>query len=164
LAAQPVQPPSNTATKPEVRRSYSKRKISDKAVILRPAAGWRAGSTVKTSSTFSTASALPAAAPIAAAGTYSPTASPPPSASFAGLLSDLSVRKPDTYGAVGPNHLMITLASQIRIQNRQGGEISTVSLNNFWAGVSPGLNVFDPQVIYDPYGQRFIFSAEANAG
>ena len=171
LAAQPVQPPSNTATKPEVRRSYSKRTISDKAVILRPAAGGNAGSTattsssVKTSSTFSTASALPAAAlPIAAADTYSPTASPPPSASFAGLLSDLSVRKPDTHGAVGSNHLMITLASEVRIQNRQGGEISTVPLNSFWAGVGPGLNVFDPQVIYDPYGQHFIFSAEANAG
>ena len=88
-------------------------------------------------------------------------ASPPASASFAALLDSGTQWEPDTQGAAGPNHLMVTLNTQVRIQNRQGGVVSTVSLDGFWAiaGVS---NAIDPRVLYDPFGQRWITTAAAD--
>src|SRR5262249_30707256 len=33
-------------------------------------------------------------------------------------------------------------------------------LNSFWSGIiAPGANVFDPRILYDPYAQRWIFTA-----
>ena len=45
---------------------------------------------------------------------------------------DPNVGPPDTQGAVGPNHLMVTLNSQVRIQDRSGRALSTVTLSDFW--------------------------------
>jgi hypothetical protein len=61
-------------------------------------------------------------------------------------------------GTVGPNHLVTILNSGLRIQNRTGGVISTVSLATFWSkvNVSPILGLYDVTVQYDPYGKRFI--------
>lgn len=80
---------------------------------------------------------------------------------------------PDTMGAAGPNHLMVTLNSHVRIQNKSGGIISTVTLNDFWASVNGntggGTNgTFDPKIQYDQDDGRFIFTAiddrDANNG
>jgi len=86
---------------------------------------------------------------------------PPLTASFAALGDNGTAFNPDTQGAVGPNHLMVTLNSQVRVQNRSGGTLSTVSLESFWSGLGAS-NVFDPRILYDPYGQRWIFTAEAD--
>ena len=85
--------------------------------------------------------------------------SPAPASSFPALEDNNTVIPPDTHGAVGPNHLMVTLNSQVRIQNRSGAAIDTVSLNSFWSAVGGGSGVFDPKVLYDPYGGRWIFTA-----
>jgi len=87
--------------------------------------------------------------------------SPPPASSFAALGDDGFEIPPDTHGAVGPNHLMVTLNTQVRIQDRTGGNISTVSLNSFWS-ILGNLQVFDPKVLYDPYNSRWIFTAGAD--
>jgi hypothetical protein len=80
---------------------------------------------------------------------------------------------PDTMGAAGPNHLMVTLNSHVRVQNKNGGVISTVTLNDFWASVNGntggGTNgTFDPKIQYDQDEGRFIFTAiddrDANNG
>jgi len=67
---------------------------------------------------------------------------------------------PDTHGAVGPNHLMVTLNTQVRVQDRLGAVLTTpLSLNGFWNpadSVSPLSGAFDPRTLYDPYGGRFI--------
>jgi N-acetylneuraminic acid mutarotase len=84
--------------------------------------------------------------------------SPAPASSFAALGDNNTFIPPDTHGAAGPNHLMVTLNSQVRIQNRSGGVISTVTLNGFF-----GKNVFDPKILYDPYAGRWIFVVCANA-
>ncbi len=89
--------------------------------------------------------------------------SPQPSASFLALLDDASSFNPDTQGAVGPNHLMVTLSSQVRIQNRSGGVISTVSLDAFWGGLGNS-TVFDPRVYYDRVHQKWITAAINNPG
>ncbi len=87
--------------------------------------------------------------------------SPSPSASFLALLDNAVSFNPDTQGAVGPNHLMVTLSSEVRVQNRAGGVISTVSLDGFW-GTLGGSNVFDPRVIFDPNFQRWIAASISN--
>jgi uncharacterized repeat protein (TIGR01451 family) len=87
--------------------------------------------------------------------------SPAASASFLALLDNATTFNPDTQGAVGPNHLMVTLSSEIRIQNRAGGTVSTVALNSFWSSLG-ALEVYDPRVLYDPFGQRWIHVAVAN--
>jgi hypothetical protein len=88
--------------------------------------------------------------------------SPPTTASFLAILDNYTAIPPDTMGAVGPNHLMTTLNSQVRIQTRSGVNVSTVSLNSFWASLG-NPDVFDPHVAYDPLGGRWIFSAAANS-
>ena len=87
--------------------------------------------------------------------------SPAPASSFLALADDTTAIPPDTQGAVGPNHLMTVLNTQVRIQTRTGVVLSTVSLDFFWASVgSP--SAFDPRIRYDPYGGRWIFVAGAN--
>lgn len=89
--------------------------------------------------------------------------SPPPSASFAGLQDNATTFNPDTQGAVGTNHMVVMLSSQVRIQNRSGGTISTVSLDTFW-GVLGQSNVFDPRIIYDPLRHRWLTTAINHPG
>lgn len=89
------------------------------------------------------------------------SASPPPSASFPALEDDGGFGHivPDTNGAVGPNHVMTPLNTQIRIQDRNGSEISIVDLQAFWSGVPGCTHVFDPVVVFDPYVNRWFFTA-----
>src|SRR5205823_3385779 len=51
---------------------------------------------------------------------------------FAALGDNNTEIPPDTMGAAGPSHLLTMLNSQVRIQNKGGGIISTVSLASFW--------------------------------
>jgi hypothetical protein len=87
--------------------------------------------------------------------------SPAVSASFIALGDDNTTIPPDTQGTVGPKHLMTTLNSQVRIQNKDGTVVSTLSMNVFWSSMSVG-ETFDPRVVYDPYANRWIFSAGAD--
>ena len=91
--------------------------------------------------------------------------SPALAASFEALPNG-SVEPPDTHGAAGPNHLMVTLNSSIRIQDRSGNPLSTVPLWAFWQRLSPGgdLEVYDPRVVYDPYADRWITTAVGSYG
>ncbi len=98
------------------------------------------------------------------------TSTPPPelsaqapavSANFLALGDDNTSIPPDTQGTVGPNHLMTTLNSQVRIQNKDGTIVSTVSMSTFWAAMNVA-EAFDPRVLYDPYANRWIFSAGAD--
>jgi len=89
------------------------------------------------------------------------TFSPAPADSFLALEENIAVIPPDTMGAVGLNHLMVTLNSQVRIQDRKGKAISTVSLDSFWSRLNIAFT-FDPKVLYDPYSNRWIFTACAD--
>ena len=87
--------------------------------------------------------------------------SPAPANNFQALGDDNTRIPPDTHAAVGPNHLMVTLNSQVRIQTKAGATLSTVSLNGFWATFGH-TNVFDPRAVYDPFAGRWIFIALAD--
>ncbi len=88
-------------------------------------------------------------------------ASPSPTLTFQALTDNNGSIPPDVNGAVGPNHVMTTLNTQVAIRNKTGTLIgSLVSLDNFFGG---GNRVFDPKILYDPYNSRWIFTACANA-
>lgn len=108
-------------------------------------------------------------APVAYSMAASPEAAPPPpglsppvATGFQGLNDDNTVIPPDTHGAVGPNHVMTTLNSQVRVQDRSGNILSTISLNGFWRAVG-NPDAFDPKCLYDPYAQRWMFTACGDA-
>jgi PKD repeat protein len=82
--------------------------------------------------------------------------SPLPEIDFHGLEDSGNAIPPDVNGAVGPNHLMITLNTQIRIMDREGTPISTVSTGSFWHPLPGSGGVFDPKIYYDPYENRWI--------
>jgi len=95
--------------------------------------------------------------------------SPAPASSFQALDDDGSAEVPDTHGAVGPNHLMVTHNFRVRIQDRSGAIVSTVSLTNFWSPVGPFPprpfnnriypGIADPKIFYQPFDQRWIHVA-----
>ena len=75
---------------------------------------------------------------------------------FGALGDPNTVIPPDTNGAVGPNHLMTTLNSDVKFQNRSGASLGTVSLDTFWSAVDGGGGTFDPKTLYDPFANRWI--------
>jgi Bacterial Ig domain len=109
----------------------------------------------------STRSSEQAASELLTLAPASPGPSPAPAASFLALADDNTVIPPDTMGAVGPNHVMAALNSQVQIQDRSGGIISTVSMDSFWSSLG-NPDAFDPHVTYDAFNDRWIFTAAAN--
>jgi hypothetical protein len=87
--------------------------------------------------------------------------SPALATNFEGLPDAGWVLPPDTSGAAGPNHLMVMLNDRVRVQDKSGNVLSTVTLGTFWSptGVS---DVFDPKVIYDPLANRFVVTTCGN--
>ncbi|MCX6291170.1 MAG: proprotein convertase P-domain-containing protein, partial [Bacteroidetes bacterium] len=89
--------------------------------------------------------------------------SPVPNTNFSGLDDNNTSIPPDVNGAVGPNHLMVTLNTEYRIQSRAGATISTVSMASFWSGLASVSGTFDPKTLYDPFNNRWIAVAVSNS-
>ncbi len=87
--------------------------------------------------------------------------SPSTTVDFQGLTDDNTAFPPDTHGAVGTNHVITMLNTQVRLLSRTGTTITTTSLSNFWVSANIGsfTEVFDPRIVYDPYNDRWIASA-----
>lgn len=71
---------------------------------------------------------------------------------------------PDTQGAVGPNHVMTMVNSGILVQSRSGTPRPNypVTLQQFWGSLGPFDKLFDPRLLYDASGGRWIASIGAN--
>ena len=89
--------------------------------------------------------------------------SPPASASFAAVIDNGTQFNPDTQGAVGTNHLMVSTQQGIQIMNRSGVLLMQMSQSSFWSGLGAN-EVFDPRLLYDPYAHRWIHVALADPG
>ncbi|MEW5702759.1 MAG: thrombospondin type 3 repeat-containing protein [Candidatus Zixiibacteriota bacterium] len=87
---------------------------------------------------------------------------PPLGVNFQALPDNGTVIPPDTHGAVATGHVMTMLNSQVRIQNRTGGVISTVGLTTFWAPAG-GSGFFDPRIIFDPEADRWLATCLSNS-
>jgi PKD repeat protein len=92
-------------------------------------------------------------------GDFHPTSkeqSPIPDRDFLALKDNNTSIPPDVNGAVGPEHLMVTLNTEIRIMDKEGNTISTIGTGAFWTEVPGGGGTFDPKISYDPYEERWI--------
>jgi hypothetical protein len=78
---------------------------------------------------------------------------------FLALADDNTSIPPDTHGAAGPDHLMTMLNTQVRIQDKTGVAISTVSLDTFWGGSDN----FDPKIVYDSIDSRWIATVDQHS-
>ena len=94
------------------------------------------------------------------------TANMPPSPaatdSFEAVLDNGTVIPPDTHGAVDSNYCVTATNSTIKIQNRNGSSVSSVSLNSFWNSINSSGGCFDPRVHYDPFAARWIIITVAH--
>ena len=84
--------------------------------------------------------------------------SPPPQESFAGLMDNGNSIPPDVNGAAGPNHLMQTLNTDVRISDKEGNSLFQTSLNNWWDPMPGNGGSFDPKIVYDQYAERWIMT------
>lgn len=81
---------------------------------------------------------------------------------FPAIMDNNTAVPPDTTGAVGPEHLMVTLNSEVSVQTRTGATLFKMIIEDFWLTHLYTEFVFDPKVIYDPYEKRFVFIAAAD--
>jgi uncharacterized protein (TIGR03437 family) len=105
------------------------------------------------------AAAVPGPAPAAATPVYS---------GFQGLLDNYTVIPPDTEGAVGPQHVVTMLNSQVLIQSRDGTWRANYPINlggagGFWSAVTTSSDVFDPNIRYDAANDRWLASAAVDS-
>lgn len=91
----------------------------------------------------------------------SAVASIPPIKNFNGLNDNSTSIPPDVNGTVGPNHTIVTLNTQVRIQDKNGVNISTVSLNSFWSPIGGLTSTYDPKALYDHVANRWIIVSSA---
>lgn len=89
--------------------------------------------------------------------------SPAPTLDFQGVGDNQTAIPPDTKGCVGLNHLMVTLNTEVRIQDKAGNNLSTVSLSSFWSELPGSSGAFDPNLMFDPYENRWIFVTVKNS-
>lgn len=80
---------------------------------------------------------------------------------FVGLPFSAAGLPPDTMGAVGPNHLMVTLNSEVRVLTKAGTPLSTVTLGAFWTPTG-ATAPFDPAVAFHPGLNRWLTIAVSN--
>jgi len=87
-----------------------------------------------------------------------------PLINFNGISDDGTVIPPDVAGAPGPTALSPHLNNLYGSQLRDGAFMGTTqNPNTYWTG-GPGIGAFDPRSVYDPYGDRWLFTAADNGG
>lgn len=64
---------------------------------------------------------------------------------------------PDTYLAVGPNHIVQVVNTEFRITDKAGNEIKSIWADQFYASLGlSNLGSFDPKIIYDQFDKRWV--------
>ncbi len=89
--------------------------------------------------------------------------SPSPTDTFQSAVDPLTTIPPDTHGAVDSNYCVTAINTNVIIQTRSGGAVSSVSLNSFFSSVNSANGTFDPRVHYDPYTNRWILVCVSGA-
>jgi hypothetical protein len=92
--------------------------------------------------------------------------SPGPLKTFKGEFLSATTIPPDTHGAVGTNFVVTSSNDRLRIQTRDGVELSRVTINSFWStatvkGVAVA-SAFDTKVYYDRFNNHFILVSSLN--
>jgi len=109
--------------------------------------------------------------PTGKAATSAPTPSvtgisPAPTKTFKGEFLSGGTIPPDTMGAVGTTHIVTVSNDRMRIQTRDGVELSRATLNSFWTGTTikgtAVTSAFDTKVFFDRFNSRFILVSSLN--
>lgn len=105
--------------------------------------------------------------PAQSAETVTPPARPaiaPVFTGFLGLAGNFRAVPPDTTGAVGPQHVVTMLNTQVSIQSRTGDTRQNypITLAAFWSPLGAFPDAFDPRIQYDSQADRWIAVASAN--
>jgi hypothetical protein len=101
----------------------------------------------------------PAAEGVGALGLGGMAAAPTVEASFTAVDDNGLFIPPDAGGAAGPAHLMAVHNGTVRIQDKVGTPVTTVSLDTFWAAVAGPGGTFDPKVLYDAEAGCWLIAA-----
>jgi uncharacterized protein (TIGR03437 family) len=93
---------------------------------------------------------------------------PPVYNGFQALADNFTAIPPDTEGAIGPQHIVTMLNTQVTIQSRNGVVRSgyPITLTSFWSplGTFNGNSApFDPRVYYDASADRWIAVSDSGA-
>ncbi|MEO8370975.1 MAG: BACON domain-containing carbohydrate-binding protein, partial [Candidatus Solibacter sp.] len=93
-----------------------------------------------------------------------PATTSPTFSGFQGLTDNFTAIPPDTQGAVGPQHVVTMLNTQVMIQSRSGVARANypITLNAFWSPLGNFGDVFDPRIQYDSTADRWISCAAVN--
>ncbi len=83
---------------------------------------------------------------------------------FEGVADDIlnAGNPPDTYGAVGPQHVVSTTNMDITIRDKSGNMLPgypLVGIGNFFANPNFTVTPLDVRVLYDSYADRWIITA-----
>lgn len=89
--------------------------------------------------------------------------SPAPTKDFLALEDNQRSIPPDVNGVAGLNHVMTTLNTEVRIQDKEGNILMTTALGNFWRPLPGNSNTFDPKILYDPYNNRWIMTTPSGS-
>lgn len=92
-----------------------------------------------------------------------PTNSPAMAVTFAGPGDDNTRIPPSPQIAAGPNHLMVAQNNNVRIMDRAGVVLETLSMAQFWTPLGAKVVVDQPRLVFDAAAQRFIFLARSDA-
>ncbi len=71
-------------------------------------------------------------------------------------IPETSSFPPDPYIAAGPGHLVQVVNRRFRITDKDGNTLKEIVAEDWFSGLIPGLNPFDPKVIYDHFNKRWI--------
>lgn len=88
--------------------------------------------------------------------------SPAPTFSFDAAEDDGTSATPDSSGAAGATHVVTALNSGIRVHDRTGAFLGSVTLDDFFSTLGADIFCYDPKCLYDPYAGRWVISAGAD--
>lgn len=90
------------------------------------------------------------------------TPSPLPTLQFESAVDDGSRLTPDTAGAAGPTQVVTVVNSEVRVHDREGQTLASITLDQFFSTFGDDIVTYDPRCVFDPFANRWILTAAAN--
>lgn len=90
--------------------------------------------------------------------------SPTPTIQFKSVEDDGTSATPDTAGAVGPYHVVTVANIEVRVHDRAGNTLASLTLDRFFSNFGADIFTYDPRCVFDPGAGRWILTAAANPG
>ncbi|MDX2269119.1 MAG: CARDB domain-containing protein [Bryobacter sp.] len=76
---------------------------------------------------------------------------------FVAIPDNNTAVPPDSAGAVSQNYIVTVLNTEFRVQDRNGKDLRTLSVERFFAAAGPfETGVYDPRIVYDASARRWL--------